>query len=336
MKRQFIDLDENADFLLPRGENLIAFYARPAVARSMLKKPSKIVQLLVSEAERRGYETYFVAGSADILDELSDDPSHFHIARFDRPFRAPNLVHIVPSYVHGYWYVDGKGVRNKSSLGSEAFSPEKIDKNAAQKFAEILRDKFIRGNFSKWPQAEIGSEYLQNGSAVLFLQSDKLTAWEERYIERDALIEASIKHRGDRKLYIKPHPRASIAEQEEALAFHDPDAGVEVSLASVHDLLAHADFMITQSSAVALEAQMHHVPAILSGETDFHHNAITIKEASEMGDAIARAINAPFFYDEYLYWFLHENMIATEPLSEDVLWRRLAKMGMPLAREIVG
>ncbi len=333
---RLIEYREEGDLALDADQKTLIIHFYPARLQSFQKRLPRIQREIAKKARQNGYQIIGVYGDDRSIMEIESNPIHLHIAQLDRPHQAPNLVFVMPGYLRDYWYVDRQGVRNHSSIRDRKFDPAQVNAKRAHDFAKELYQEYVCANDSKWPQADLQSEPVQSHSAVLILQAEKMFPFEERYIASKDLIEAVIATRGARRLYIKPHPQAPLEEQEAILAYHAPDQGVEISIASIHDLLAHADYMVTQSSAVAFEANLHKTPAIISGQTDFWHNAVVVKDADKMGDAIARALKGNFEYERYLYWFLRENYVRTNPFEPDILWQKLKDYDIPLAREVLG
>ena len=70
------------------------------------------------------------------------------------------------------------------------------------------------------------------------------------YVDYPTLIKAVIAAKGNRTLYLKPHPDQSFEEVTQIMAFQDVKAGVIVSGAPIHSHLAACALVITQNSAV--------------------------------------------------------------------------------------
>lgn len=335
-----VDLRENQDFQLPpENEKSLIFHSSRDQSVRMLAGKTQIYKQVAKRAVNLGYKCYVLYGDDASLDLIKETPNHSHMAWLDRPYQANNLVFSMPSYLNGYWYLDQMGVRNKSSIMHNHFDPKQIDQDKAKQFFDEIYAHFVTQNISKWPQEARGVEKLEPHSAVLIMQAEKAFPYEERYVKQSELLDAAIATKGHRTLYIKPHPKAPLAEQAALLEYHKPEAGVVVSVSSIHDLLANADYIITQSSAVALEAQLHKTPAILSGEVDFAHNMLTIRDVADLGEAVDEALRrqnaGAFAYEAFLYWFLKEQLMSINPMKMWKIWQRLGAMGWPLALEVL-
>ena len=141
------------------------------------------------------------------------------------------------------------------------------------------------------------------------------------------MIEAAIAVKGQRPLYIKPHPNQTLQETEVLAQYHAPGSGVHVTHASIHDLLAAADCALTLTSAVGFEAFVHRKPVVLGGQTDFGQNAITLTDPAGLGRAIEAAMTRDWPYEKFLVWFLRQNCLEDTPASLPQVLERLARKG---------
>lgn len=259
----------------------------------------------------------------EAIDEMARaDLRHLHVVMHDAPRYAQNVFSAVPSYLHGYWYFDEVGTRNNSSIRLAQFRPTGMSDEFARGLHGRLFEKYVEGNLSKYPQ-EDGAFEPEEGALCLFTQTFDAAKYYRDFVSYPALIEATIAARGGRRLYIKPHPLQRVEELAQLMEYHAPGKGVEVVQASIHQLLARASTVITQTSAVAFEANLHKVPAVLAGQTDFHHNAVTITDPSEMGAALSACATRKFEYEKYLVWFLQHQLY--EPFKAHQTRARLAE-----------
>ena len=260
---------------------------------------------LVAEAcAQKGYRPVLLNDPREWVDDLLVTKQHLHILIKDEPRQpATNVFYCVPSYLNGYWYFDTKGVRNNSSTRDAIFDAGVVDDARAAKFHNNLRTHFIDLNVSKFQQADIDTTALPDNAIFIAAQKFLPITYCPYYIDYPSLITATINHRGDRPVVIKPHPMQKPNELDIINAFHDPKAGVYVTDASIHAILAKTDVVITQSSAVAFEALIHQVPSVLAGASDFHHLLETIKDVSELPCAMDTALESDLPYSSYLFWF---------------------------------
>ncbi|MDZ4096010.1 MAG: hypothetical protein U1D35_14015, partial [Paracoccaceae bacterium] len=211
------------------------------------------------------------------------------------------------------------------------FDPRPINADFSERFLDRLRGQFVAANLSKFPQADRGSVPLIQGCLAVFAQDFKPPRHHRHYMTVPAMIDAAIAARGGRPLYIKPHPNNSPEELIQLRKYHDPSGGVYLTGASIHDLLAVADCAITLTSAVGFEGFLHKTPLVLGGQTDFHHNAITLTDPARMHDAITAALMRDWPHAKYLSWFLRQNYLADHPNSLPDLLDRVHRKGFAFA-----
>ena len=149
-------------------------------------------------------------------------------------------------------------------------------------------------------------------------------------------IEAAIAVRGARALMIKPHPNQTLAELEHLARYHDPAAGVQVTQASIHDLLAACDVALTVTSAVGFEAFLHKKPVVLGGQTDFWHNAVTLTDPARLADAITLALTRHWPHEKFLVWFLKHHSVEDSPAALPRVLNLLARKGYGFAGPVQG
>ena len=287
------------------------------------------LNLLCSVLGARGYAIRWIPFSTRIATMARADARHLHVVLDDTPVQADNVVFCIPSYLHGFWYFDPTGTRNHSSMATTPFHPEKMSDAYARRFADALRAKFVAANLSKFDQQVTDGFTPEPGAICIFAQTFGDPDYHAHHMRYPALIEAVIAGRGDRRVYIKPHPRQSLDETVTLMGYHDPAGGVEVVDHTIHGLLARAGVAVSLSSAVLLEAQMHGVPGIVGGDVDFHHNMVPVRAASGIAPALKAALTGRFHFDKYLVFFFAQGMV--QPRLRDKAVARidavLASMG---------
>lgn len=241
------------------------------------------------------------------------------------------VLHVCPTYIRGFWYVDPIGERHESSIRTAVFDPAAVNAAAAKRLASRLRGRLLANNRSKYPQAERGQVPVPEGCIALFAQEFPPGATDQRHFEMEAFLHLVIRHRGARPVVIKPHPLQTPERRARIEAMADPLAGVHVLDASLHDILSVASVSASLTSAAAFEGFLHGTPAILGGETDFHHNALTVRSEAELAAALAEVDSRRFAHERFLHWFLRGQCLA--PWHDDFsdrLLTRIAATGFTL------
>lgn len=302
------------------------FHARDRLSKGLLAGHFALMNALADHARFKGLDTEVVTFKDSTQDLALEHGGHCHIFMDDRPAYGPNALHAVPSYLHGYWFFDEIGSRNNALTRLHRFDPRPMALDFALDHHAQLRARFVDTNRSKFEQAPRGAA-LEAGSLCFFAQDFKAPRHHRHYFSAPQMIEAAIAARGGRRLYIKPHPNQSAEELEILGRYHAPGKGVEVTLASVHDLLAAADCALTLSSAVGFEAYLHRTPVILGGQTDFWHSAVTLTDAARMPEALDHALTHPWHFEKYLVWYLRQMCAEDSPRGLPKVLERLHHKG---------
>lgn len=282
----------------------VVFHARKKMLDNLVAGRFGLLGALAAHAVGQGWQIVGMPFKAATQDIALSNPRHLHVFLDDRPVYARNAMHVVPSYLHGFWFADEVGSRNNSLMRMESFDPALVDAGQAQGFFTHLCKRFIDKNRSKFEQEPRGSMPLKPGALAFFAQDFRPPKHHLHFLTVPQMIEAAIAAKGARRLYIKPHPNQGFDEHEALAAYHRPDLGVEISYASIHDLLAASDCALTLTSAVGFEAFLHKTPVVLAGQTDFWHNAVTLTGTKGMPQALAAAMSRDWPYEKFLFWYL--------------------------------
>jgi Capsule polysaccharide biosynthesis protein len=282
----------------------VVFHARKKMLDNLIAGRFQLLGAFAAHVVAKGWQVIGVPYKAATQDIALSNPRHLHVFMDDRPVYARNAVHIVPSYLHGFWFADELGSRNNSLMRMETFDPALIDQAKASVYFAQLYSKFVDKNRTKFEQEPRGSVPLHGESLAFFAQDFQTPKHHQHFLTVLQMIEATIAAKGARRLYIKPHPNQGFDEHEALAAYHRPELGVEISHASIHDLLAASDCALTLTSAVGFEAFLHKTPVILGSQTDFWHNAVTLTNTISMPQALNRAMSRDWPFEKFLYWYL--------------------------------
>lgn len=284
-----------------------------------LNNPSLFIRRLEQWGEENGIPTNILA-STEKFRRFTATSQHLNIYfEVSQPNNGRHVLHTCPTYFKGYWYLDKDGVRECSSIGLNTFKPGNISPKIYKPVINELRRKTLKHNHAKWDQPEPGSVPLLDDAIVFFCQEENGMKKQEYYMNTAEMIAGVITNRGNRRVYIKPHP----CQQEQSLAeieqFHDPKNEIEVVNAHMHDLLKCCAFSCSISSSTAMQGFLHNKPAITAAVVDFHHNLLNVRDQAELKEAMGQIEHVKFHHDEYLYWYLEEQNLA--PHSDDIMTR---------------
>lgn len=250
---------------------------------------------------------------------------HLHVVIGPRAPVGPGIWHAHPGYLRGFWYLDPAGVNMHSSLTEARFDPATIDPKSARRFWNGVTGWHLPRNLSKFAQEARVEGGLPPVRSVVFLQDIEHYTRPVHWIDSLTMIRTAARQG---TVYVKLHPaqKPQTAAAVRDLAEEMPQ--ITLSTASIHDLVAAAEVVVTQNSAAGFEALMQKKPVITCARADYHHATLQAKSPAELANAIktAPARLAKFPYDRYLYW--HHGQHLLEPGKDDFADRARARLGL--------
>ena len=234
-----------------------------------------------------------------------------------RPRRGPGILHVAKGYVEGYWYVDPMGHRENSSISDREYLPRTIQQEDVRQLSIDLRRDHVRPGHSAREQATVGQLDVPEGAIAIMLQ--RMTPGDEprtAICSEANMIRAVVAARGERPVVIKYHPfGATDAVRRAVEAVVDPDAGIHLINANIHDILEKAAMICTQTSGSGFEAFIHRKPALLFARPDYHHAGTVVDDLSVLPALIEEAVETKFSYGRYVYWFLEQNLFRPDAVD---------------------
>lgn len=247
---------------------------------------------------------------------------HRHVVIGPRSPIGPGIWHAHPGYLRGFWYLDPLGVNMHSSLTEARFDPASIAPKQARRFWNGVTGWHLPRNLSKFPQ-EPRTADLPPARTAIFLQDIEHYARPVHWIDSLTMIRTAARQG---PTYVKLHP-AQTAETAAAVRdLADQMPQITLSTASIHDLAAAAEVVVTQNSAAGFEALMQKKPVITCARADYHHATVQARGAADLARAIATAPArlAKFPYDRYLFW--HHGQHLLEPGKDEFAERVRARL----------
>ena len=280
---------------------------------------------LVRHATSEGMTTRIVAaeGSASKL-LLGQD--HINIMVGDLPGYGRNLLHAMPTYVWGFWYLDEIGVHWNSSLRFARFCADEVNAEKAEYFFNGVTGYMLRENVSKFPQEVRMKNPLQPAAAVIYCQEIEGYRNRSHYLSTEQMIRVTAATCKDELVYVKPHPDQTKQARKAIMDVAADYQNVTLSEASLHDLTDASRMVVTQNSAAGFEALMQKRCVITCAKSDYWHATLTPKRESDLREALQYGPEAmaDFPYDKYLYWFLDRNCL--EPAKDEFAKRAWARI----------
>ncbi|RME17352.1 MAG: hypothetical protein D6801_03645 [Alphaproteobacteria bacterium] len=282
---------------------------------------------LVRELAGQGIETRLVAARSKPAEVLRDPAAgHVHVVMGNAPSYARNTLHVEAGYIPGFWYLDEIGVFWHSSLRLRQFCPEEINRAAAEYFFNGVSGWMLRHNLSKAPQAERVPGGLEPARAVIFCQDIEAAPERAHYLTNVEMIRTVAEHDPKARVLVKLRPQQGKASRREIVAAAQDYRNVQLSEASVHDLVAASDIVVTQNSAAGFEALMQKKPVVTCAKADYRHATLTARTRGDLCDALDYGADAMagFAYEKYFYWFLGKALL--EEAKDSFARRAIARI----------
>lgn len=306
------------------GQKFALFYNSGEMLEKCLDGHLSLVEAVRSELGTLDYQCILVDPQGNKLIQAENVLNIWMLDPLPNPNSGPNLFYLAPSYLHGFWTFEKTGLRNHSDRQTKAFKPEDMPSEKVKEFFSFLYEKFVAQKKTNWPQEASGAVAIPEGVWTIALQGNATMTDYPVYFDYPSLIEKLIQIKGTNKLWIKPHPRMGPLSIVRYLEYHDPENGVFFGACNLHDLLAKTEIVFTRCSAVALEAMLHKVPAIVGGQVDFAHGVETVRSLDQMETTIDLIRQREFDYESYLFWFLKRQHF--EPRRKSHTIHRIKKL----------
>ena len=270
-------------------------------------------------ATRRPPDDRFADGNLHIID--------------DRSVQAPNVLNAAVAYFWEFWHLDPVGTKAFSSIGAQDYDPMDMPYPRAKQFFTTQRARLVEKRLSKYAQKS-DTTRLPKSSIAVFFQGDFPLHQGVTTFTDLTMLDAVRAHAGDRPIVVKPHPLATDPltwAEAQAAARHD--TRITFTDANVHDILATCAATVSINSTVALEGFLHRKPAILFGQSDFHHFAARVTTKADFAPALSAELTRQGGYAQYLAWyFLRHCLRLGAPDLSTQIWQRFATAGFPKER----
>ena len=279
------------------SDRRLGLYLMDGLRKDVAEGRHKFFATLMRAFRGRGYEI-----------DLYPDTLEERLASADRPgyslFHLQTPLHdkaldLRQAYLKPFWRLERAQWKDEYRIAGKPFEPEKLKAEAALRFMDRMRARMgVTG-----PAPRTGGHVFVALQGLLREQRHGQTCTPIDMVQTVVELEES------RPIILKLHPKETYSNGDlEAVSHFESYANVSVTTDPASDLIAGADYVVTQTSSVAVEAMLHEVPSVLFGAADFHHACLNV---SQKGAAACLA-EAPDFrpdFAAYLYWFLQRNCI---------------------------
>ncbi|MFN4058046.1 MAG: hypothetical protein ACK4HW_07680 [Roseinatronobacter sp.] len=223
------------------------------------------------------------------------------------------------AYIYPFWRIERTHLRWEFDAARMAFEPASFDPDPAARFV------------ARWRPKLLGDRPITRAGFILIpLQGHLQTARSFQSMSPLHMIEETLT-RDPRPVIATLHPnqRYSDADRRALAQMTERFPRFSLSPKTSADLLAACDLVVTQNSSVALTGFFAAKPAILFGQSDFHHIAASIPRDG-LEAAFARPAPTLDVFDRYLHWFFTQTAInAGAPDAPARLNARLRALGWP-------
>lgn len=228
--------------------------------------------------------------------------------------------------------MDRLGYAGFSSLSSASRdeimqATSNLDDAAVSKALEPFRDEYIVRRFTWRTQKTTECEPLSKGRTTVFfpLQDPLDEVASLAHLQPAEMIQVLMQSMGsDDRIYIKRHPVDKSGKTTELLARVEGDDRFFVTSASIHDLFAVSDYVVTVNSGVGFEAMLAGLPVIACGRSDYNIACATARTMKEFSDAInVYERQDPSWRNRFLYYYLAHHTL--DPRNVEDFMIKLAR-----------
>ncbi len=323
----------SARMLMKQGRRVILIHAERDRLDAVTSGSATFFPRLAERALREGLQTRVVRAQSKVAEMLSNPAlGNIHIIFGDAPRYAPDALHVGPGPVSGFWYLDEVGVGANSSVRFNQFAPERIEAEPATYFFNGVTSWMLEHNVSPIRQAARVEGGLDRARATIFCQEIERHHFRQHFLTTEQMIRTVAEHETERLIYLKPHPAQSKPMRRDIMAVAQEYPNVVLTDASVHDLAAAADIVVTQNSGAGFEALMQRKTVVTCAKTDYWQATLTARTTKELVEAMdyGRTSMKGFPFEKFLYWFLHRHLLE---ISKDAFaeraWERISDKVFP-------
>ncbi|MBU3028879.1 hypothetical protein [Paracoccus marinaquae] len=234
----------------------------------------------------------------------------YALFNMEKPTHARALTFRL-AYHYPFWRLERIAERWRWPVALARFEPGEIDPGMAGDFATRLRHRVLPG-----PEPQSGGHVLIPLQGRIRKERSFQTMSPVRMVEAVA--------RTGRASIVTLHPKETCDAGDHAalqsLADRFPNLSIGGDTAR---LLRDCAFVATQNSAVAFDGYILGKPAVLFGQSDFHHIALNVADLGT-AEALARAPDHRPDFAAYLHWFLRRTSL--DMMAPDADARLLAAM----------
>jgi hypothetical protein len=237
-------------------------------------------------------------------------------------FEGSQHIHVQESPLAGCCSLDRLGFAGFSSLATDY---EQISRFTAEISDEILeknqRDmyhRYVIANVSKYKQPS-ENEIITGSYVFIALQIPTDIVSHLAWISGVDLLQAVVDfYKGsDTRVIVKRHPYCGSMKVQKRLTELEAKGDIICTNSSIHSLIASAQLVFTVNSGVGLEALIHGKSVIVSGACDYSYAATSVKNVTELFQALSRAPSPNNRkICEFLYFYTQRFAISSDNVNQ--------------------
>lgn len=318
-----------ARMLAKQNRRMLLIHADSNAVDDIIHSQDGFFPKLAERALRDGIQTRVVRANSKVA-EMMREPGlgYVHIMFGDRAGYAPDRLHVGAGPVRGFWYLDELGIGPNSSIRFGQFAPERIEKETAEYFFNGVTSWQLEHNISPVDQPPRLDPAPPRARVTLFCQEIEQQSIRTHYLTTEQMIRTIAEYETAKVIYVKLHPLQSKPMRRDIIAVAQEYPNVQVTDASVHDLVAAADIVVTQNSRAGFEALMQKKPVVTCAKSDYWQATLTARTASDLREALDFGVEAmaDFPFEKYFFWYLHRHLLeeAKEDFAERA-WSRVVE-----------
>lgn len=236
----------------------------------------------------------------------AEAPTHDRALTFRRAYHYP------------FWQIEPVQQRWRFAVARSQFDPSTIDPAEARRFADALRNRVLSG-----PPAT------SNGPILIPLQGLIRQCRSFQTMSPVEMVRTVAETGKPCVATLHPKERHDASDHAALAALAARHRNLTIGGDTMR-LLRDCAFVVAQNSAVAFDGYLLGKPAVLFGQTDFHHIALNVAETGAK-HALKKAETHRPDFDLYLYWFLQQQAInATRPEAGDRILAAMRRGGWPI------
>ena len=223
------------------------------------------------------------------------------------------------AYLYPFWRIERTAKRWHFRVATARFDPATVDAAEAADFCARRRRRDLGG-------AKPGAG---DGTIYVALQGRLRDARSFQTMSPIEMLAKTLSRADGTPVVAGLHPGEDYDADDRAaldrLRVSHPN--LRVITGGMQRVLPRASLVVTQNSSVALMGYFLHKPAVLFGQSDFHHIAAKVAELG-VNAAFDKARSSPQDFESYLFWFFNRDSVdASAPDADAQIVAALTRCG---------